>query len=212
MSRFDLSNSTALCSQRLKEMISVGAHGWAVGNVTVRVRYSRGADFSGACYYADQRIFINLGGHVRYPYRMNSHIARTQTVGRRWIRPLYVIELKSAYELTAFIFMHELYHLLVKRSGRNTRQKEGRCDRFAARFLVDTFGTRVLSEKGVPLARADWDFQDVEGFVRAARDERVRRPRERMSVLDHAALHPLSLSPSRVPTDDSKGQMLLFAV
>lgn len=221
MSRIDFSNSTALSSDRLAEMIRLGTDGWAVGQVIVRVRYSRSADFSGACHYADQRILINLGRHVRYPYKMNTHLARTRTVGRRWYRPLYVIELTSAYDLAAFIFMHELYHLLVKRAGRNVRQKEGRCDRFAAGFMVDTFGTRVLSEKGVPLLRSEWDFQDVEGFVAAARDARVGRlpekavpivrkaslPRVRKPVVNQPAAPMLGRQETRLAE-----QLLLFAM
>lgn len=174
MSRIDFSNSTALRTDLLAEIIRQGTQGWAIGHVTTRARYSRGADFSGACHYADQKILINIGRHVHYPYRMNTHIARTQTVGRRWFRPLYSIELNSAYELVTFVFMHELYHLLIKRAGRNVRQKEGRCDRFATLFMVSRFATRVLSEKGVPMDRSAWDFQDVEAFVSAARDGTAR--------------------------------------
>lgn len=221
MSRIDFSNSTALSTDRIAEIISLGTQGWATGSVTVRVRYGRGADFSGACHYATQRIYINIGRHVQYPYRMNTHIARTRTVGRRWYRPLYSLELSSAYDLVAFIFMHELYHLLVKRAGRNVRQKEGRCDRFATRFMVDQFATRVLSEKGVPLDRAEWDFQDVESFVAAARDGRMLAARKKLVVSPEIQkplqiAQPVAMRPTQVQLNQPQfapvEQLLLFAI
>lgn len=221
MSRIDFSNSTALSTDRIAEIINRGTQGWATGSVTVRVRYGRGADFSGACHYATQRIYINIGRHVQYPYRMNTHIARTRTVGRRWYRPLYSLELSSAYDLVAFIFMHELYHLLVKRAGRNVRQKEGRCDRFATRFMVDQFATRVLSEKGVPLDRAEWDFQDVESFVAAARDGRVRAACKKLVVSPKIQkplqiAQPVAMRPTQVQLNQPQfapvEQLLLFAI
>lgn len=206
MSRIDFSNSTALCSERLLAMIRRGTHGWAIGHVVVRVRYSRGADFSGACHYRTQRIFVNIGRHVNYPYALKTHVARARTLGRRWYRPLYVLELISAYELAAFIFMHELYHLLVKRAGRNVRQKEGRCDRFAARFVVDTYGSRMLSDEGRPLSRGAWDVQDVESFVAAARDGRIRRDPRRFDPVEIASKAIADSAPA------AARQMLLFAV
>ncbi len=150
--------------------------GWAVGTVTIRIRFSRGADFSGSCYYTDRRIFVNLGRHLVYPYAMNTCIARAKTVGRHWYKPLYTLELTDAYHLVVFVFMHELYHLLVKRARRNTRQKESMCDRFATRYLVDRFGVGVHAPNGLPVAREMWDFQDLDGFVDGARDRRVSRP------------------------------------
>jgi len=221
MSRIDFSNSTTLSTDRIAGIITLGMQGWATGSVTVRVRYGRSADFSGACHYVTQRIYINIGRHVQFPYRMNTHIARARTVGRRWYRPLYSLELSSAYDLVAFIFMHELYHLLVKRAGRNVRQKEGRCDRFATRFMVDQFATRVLSEKGVPLDRAEWDFQDVESFVAAARDGRVRETRKKpvapprihkpLPVAPPFAVRPGTSEPKR-PQFAPVEQLLLFAI
>jgi len=185
LSRIDFHNSTALCDARLLALCRSGLAGWAVGRISLFVRYSRGADFSGTCFYADQRVFINLGRHLVYPYLMETHLARTRTVGRRWYKPVYTLEFSDGYELALFIFMHELYHLLLKRSRRNTRQKESRCDRFAARFLVDRFGVPVRQAGGNPASRDEWDFQDLEGFVAAARDRRsvrgaaVHRPAKR---------------------------------
>lgn len=172
--------------------------GWAVGSITLRVRYSRGADFSGSCYYADRRIFVNLGRHLRYPYWMETHLARARSNGRYWYKPDCAVELKDGYQLVLFIFMHELYHLLVKRARRNTRQKESMCDRFAARFVVDRFGAAVRGPDGRPMPRADWDFQDLDRFVEAARDRRsvARTPRPSVAV----------------PVPNDRGQFLLFPV
>ena len=147
-------------------------NGWNVGCPIVRVRYSRGADFSGTCIYADRLIYINLGRHLVYPYGMKTNLAKVKTAGRGWRRPVYVVELKTAYHLAVFIFLHEIYHLLVYRAGRNTRQKESMCDRFAARYLVDHLGGTVRSERGERVPREQWDFQDLEGFVTGGR---VRR-------------------------------------
>lgn len=154
-------------------MIEDGLVGWSAGHIVVRVRYSRGADFSGSCYYVTRRIFINIGRHLLYPYRMVTHLARARTVGRMWYKPGFTIELADGHHLVAFLFMHELYHLLVRRARRNTRQKESMCDRFAARFLVDRYGAVVRDQSGRPAERALWDFQDLDGFVGAAADPRA---------------------------------------
>ncbi len=77
-----------------------------------------------------------------------------------------------------FVFMHELFHLLVNRARRNTRQKESMCDRFATRFLVDRLGAVVRGPDGKPMERGAWDFQDLDRFVEAARDKRAsKKPR-----------------------------------
>lgn len=106
---------------------------------------------------------------------MGTHLAKAVSRGRRWYKPIFSIELVDAYQLVAFVFMHELYHLLVKRSGRNTRQKESMCDRFAARYVVDRFGLSVLTEDGRLVDRDTWDFQDLLGFVERAKDRRRLR-------------------------------------
>jgi hypothetical protein len=91
--------------------------------------------------------------------------------------------------------MHELYHLLVKRARRNTRQKESMCDRFAARFLVERCGSIVRDDKGRLIPREVWDYQDLDGFVAAARDRRAaRRP----------------ITKTLQPATGREGQLLLF--
>jgi len=162
-------NSTALDSDRLLAMFLDVCEGWPQAGLQVAVRYSRGAEFSGSCYYQSARIFINIGRQNRYPYKMDTYIARAESDARHWWRELYSIELADAYQLALFVFSHEFYHWLVKKARRNVRQKEARCDRFAARVLVDRYGARVRDGGGVAVARAAWDFQDLEGFVAAAR-------------------------------------------
>lgn len=165
MSLIDFHNSTELSDAKLRTMCLDALNGWHVGGPIVRVRYSRSADFSGTCIYADRQIYINLGRHLVYPYGMKTNLAKVKTTGRGWRRPVYIVEMKTAYHLAVFIFLHEIYHLLVYRAGRNTRQKESMCDRFAARYLVDHLGAAILTERGERVPRAHWDFQDLDGFV-----------------------------------------------
>jgi len=174
VSIIDFANRTELSDEPLLTLCQEGVQGWSVGRITLRVRYSRGSDFSGTCFYADKRVFINLGRHLKYPYRMDANLAKVKLVDQRWRRSVYSIDLRNGYELAVFIFMHELYHLLVKRARRNTRQKESMCDRFAARYLVDRFGCAVRDHSGRRVARELWDFQDLDGFVAAARDPYYR--------------------------------------
>lgn len=195
MTRMQFSNRTDLDDGRLRSLCVEALAGWAVGHVDIRIRYSRGADFSGKCYYREHRILINLGRHLLFPYFLRTHIALARTVGRSWLRPLYTVELMDGYEVVWFIFLHELFHLLIARARRNPRQKEGMCDRFATRFLVQRFGAVVRDEKGVPLAREAWDVQDVEGFVAAAWDKRfhpaaARRPATAPAERQNAAPVP----------------------
>lgn len=173
MFSLDFGNSTTLSTEKLEARCRAALAGWSVGEITARVRYSRGADFSGTCIYVDRLIYVNIGRHVRYPYAMQTNLARVQTHAGGWRRELYTITLRDAYEMAMFIFLHELYHLLVYRSGRNTRQKESMCDRFAARYLVDRAGCRVTHKDGRLVSREDWDFQDLNGFVSGARSERT---------------------------------------
>lgn len=165
MSLIDFHNSTELSDAKLRTMCLDALNGWNVGCPLVRVRYSRGTDFSGTCIYDDRRIYINLGRHLVYPYGMKTNLAKVKTTGCGWRRPVYIVELKTAYHLAVFIFLHEIYHLLVYRAGRNTRQKESMCDRFAARYLVDHLGAAIRTERSERVPREQWDFQDLDAFV-----------------------------------------------
>ena len=162
-------NSTDLDNERLRAICLGAVSGWRIGGATVRVRYSRGADFSGSCYYRQRRIYVNLGRHLAYPYRMGTHLARARSTARCWWKPVYTVELADGYQVVLFVFLHECFHLLVKRARRNTRQKESMADRFAARVLVDQYGATVRNQQGQPVPRREWDFQDLDGFIAAAR-------------------------------------------
>jgi hypothetical protein len=197
-----VSNSTSLKTDRLVALLQETAQGWPVRRLRVRVRYSRGADFSGTCYYKHGLIHVNLGRHVRYPYRLGTSIARAESNARYWWKPIYTVELADAYQLVLFVFLHELYHWLVQKARRNPRQKESMCDRFAVRILVDRFGCPIRDEAGHPVARESWDFQDVTRFVADARTSTVRPTR----TVRSAAKRPV---PERLRHGE---QLLLFEV
>jgi len=199
-----LRNSTQLDSARLEAMFRGAVDGWPREGLVVFVRYSRGADFSGTCHYRDGRIYINLGRHNRYPYLINTHVAKAESNKRYWWREVYSVEAADAYQLVLFVFMHEFYHWLVKKARRNVRQKEARCDRFAARALVDGYGAAVRSPSGKPVPRSVWDFQDLDGFVAAARRPAMKRVRRGKRT------RPPSLSVASAQTSRPGGQLMLF--
>ncbi len=161
-------NSTELDSTRLLRLFVEHTLPYRHDKLTVRVRYSRGADFSGTCYYANARLMINLGRHNVYPYLIGTHIARSQSNRTHWWRETFRLTLADAYHLALFVYLHELYHYLVKTAKRNPRRKEAMCDRFATRALVDHFGCRLVDAHNRPVARQRWDFQDLHAFVAAA--------------------------------------------
>src|ERR1043166_761729 len=167
-SGFIFRNRTHLDSTRLRRMFLDSIPGWPTVGLSVLVRYSRGSDFSGACYYQTGRIFVNLGRSNSYPYRLLTYAAAARTTRFGWQREIHSLELADAYQLALFIFLHEFYHWLVKKAGRNTRQKEGMCDRFATRVLTDRWGAVLTDPDGRPVERSDWDFQDLDGFVAGA--------------------------------------------
>ncbi|MFO0974586.1 MAG: hypothetical protein U1A27_14270 [Phycisphaerae bacterium] len=167
-----LRNSSSLDTYRLDQMFRAHLHDWPHDNLLVAVRHARGAPFSGACHYRQARIYINLGRGLRYPYPLATHLARARATRFAWRRAAYSILLPDAYALALFLFLHEFYHWLVFRARRNPRQKEGRCDRFAARALVDGLGLAVVDADARPVERHEWDFQDLDGFVAAARRTR----------------------------------------
>ncbi len=155
-------------------MIQPVVDGWPHEPLRVFFRNSRGAEFSGACYYHHARIHVNLGRNA-YPYLIRTSIARAESDSRSWWREVYAVRAADAYQLALFVFLHEFYHWLVKKARRNTRQKESRCDRFATGILVDQYGAEVLDALGRRVPRVRWDFQDQLGFVAAARGARLHR-------------------------------------
>ncbi len=175
-----LTNRTCLDTDRMLAMMRAALDGWPQRGLRVFVRYSRGADFSGTCYYKQSMIYVNLGRHLRYPYLLGTSVARSRSNARYWWKPVYSLELSDGYGVVMFVFLHEVYHWLVHRARRNPRQKESMCDRFASRMLVDRFGATMLDDRGRPVPRHAWDIQDVESFVAAAcpkpRVPRIKNP------------------------------------
>ena len=206
-SGMEFRNTTHLDSRQLETMFLRSIEGWPHDGLMVFVRYSRGAEFSGTCYYASDRIFVNLGRSNRYPYRIGTHIARPQSNRTHWWRESYSVEAASDGELVLFVFLHEFYHRLVKRARRNVRQKEARCDRFAARVLVDWCGAVVRDSNGSPVDREAWDFQDLDGFVSAARGsakKAARRPAARRPQPSTANANPHSFGDQLMLFDGSQ--------
>ncbi len=161
-------NSTALDSVRLHELFLRHTAPYRHDQLRVSVRYSRGADFSGTCYYREAKIFVNLGRHLRFPYLMGTHVAKASSNRTHWWRETYRLRLADPYQLALFVYLHELYHHLVKAAGHSPRRKESRCDRFAARVLVDEHRCDLLDRFGQPVPRENWDFQDLHHFVSKA--------------------------------------------
>lgn len=164
-----ITNSTALDTARLSELFGRYAQPYRHEKLSVAVRYSRGADFSGTCYYNESRIYVNLGRRNRFPYALATNLAKARTTRAGWRREMYVLTVPSAYELILFVFLHELYHYLVKSAGRAPGRKEAMCDRFAARALIDDFGCSLRRAGGGQPPRESWDFQDLDAFVARAR-------------------------------------------
>jgi hypothetical protein len=163
-----LRNATALRTSTLAGLFRAAAGAWPHDALRVRVRYSRSAPFSGACYYDRAIITINLGRANRYPFPIDTCVAPARTHPLGWRRERFTLEASDGYELALFLFAHEFYHWLIRLARRNPRQKEGMCDRFAARVLVDHRGAILRDYLGRPVPREAWDFQDLERFVRAA--------------------------------------------
>ncbi len=191
--QLDFTNTTHLDDRQLRDMVLHATAGWSVGQVVVRVRYSRGADFSGTCVYATQRIYINLGKHLRYPYTMNTHIARGKKHLGQWVKPAYTVEFADGLQVAAFIYLHELYHLLVKIAARNTRQKETMCDRFATRYVVANYGATVRDDVGAVVSHSRWDVQDLDHFVARANVKNQRHVVQAPLAVTHDQQHAQQL-------------------
>lgn len=176
----DFRCSADLDHDRVRSLFEEHSQPFRVDGLVVRVRYSRGADFSGTCFYRDARIFVNLGRHLRFPYAFGTHIAKARPHRLGWSREILRMTVFDAYQLALFIYLHELYHYLLMLSGRSPRRREAMCDRFAARVLVDAFQCPVRDARGNLVPRGRWDFQDLQTFVaaapRAAAVPRLRPP------------------------------------
>lgn len=161
-------NQTELASGRLRDTFLRHTAPYRHDALQVAVRHTRKADFSGACYYRDARIFVNVGRRNRYPYSFVTHVAKARTHRTHWSREALRLTVADPYQLALFVYLHELFHYLVKVSGRKTGRKEAMCDRFATRVLVDEYGCPLETPRGLPAPRELWDFQDLHGFVARA--------------------------------------------
>ncbi len=173
----DFRNATDLDDTRLYALLLRHTAPYRHDRLSVRVRYSRGAEFSGTCYYRDARIHVNIGRCNRYPYTLGTSIAKAQTTHNGWRREIYRLTVADAYQLALFVYLHELFHYLVKRAGRSPRRKEAMCDRFATRVLVDDYGCPLRRRSGRLVHREFWDFKDLDAFVASApREPQLRLP------------------------------------
>lgn len=162
-------NDTLLKTERLRELVLRHTLPYPHGGLQVHIRPSRKAAFSGTCYYLEGRIFVNIGPQNRYPYRFATLLAKAQSHTCGWWREAYYITVANAYELSLFVYLHELFHYLVKLAERSPKRKEGMCDRFAALVLADEYGCPVTRGDGSAAPRDNWDFQDLHAFVAKAR-------------------------------------------
>lgn len=195
----DFGNTTTLNSHLLRETFLSSVDGWPTDRLVVRVRWSRGADFSGTCVYDTSKIYINLGRHLCYPYHMQTYCARSRKAWGHYYKPTSAIELCDGYQVCLFIFLHEYYHWLVKQAGRNTAQKESMCDRFAVRVLVDQYACALRDKHGRPLPRREWDINNLNGFVIAAG----------LPASADAVARPSKAARETIPPSEDK-QFLLF--
>ena len=155
----DLHNSTSLDTERLHNMFVRHSLPYRHDKLKVRVRYSRGAEFSGTCYYGHAQILVNLGRHNRYPFTLATGIAKARSNRTHWWRPTYRLTVADA-------------------AKRSPRRKEAMSDRFATRVLVDCYGCRVCDTSGRRVARETWDFKDLDAFITAApRQKPAAKPR-----------------------------------
>jgi hypothetical protein len=182
----DIGNDTELSTPRLERMFLRATGDWVSPRLTVRVRYSRSAIYSGTFASNSPRIYINLGRRNRYPMKIETSIARARTIGHSWWKPVYHIKAENAYQLALFVFLHEFYHYLIHRARRNSHRKESMCDRFAVRYLVDQCRLTVCDAAGRPVPHAVWLFQELDDFVASsttlvAATRAARRPRTRTS-------------------------------
>lgn len=178
----EIVNHTRLSTTRIEGMFDRATSPWTSDDLQVIVRYSRGAVYSGTFASNPPRIYVNVGGQNHYPLKIETSTARARTIGQSWWKPTYQIEVADAYQLAVFVFLHEFYHYLIHRAGRNSRRKEAMCDRFAVRYLADRCRVPVCDASGRSVPRTLWLFQDLDGFVASkatlvAPSRAGRRPR-----------------------------------
>ena len=194
----DLHNSTGLDTERVHNMFVRHTLPYRHDKLKVRVRYSRGAEFSGTCYYGHAQIMVNLGRNNRYPLTLATSIAKARSNRTHWWRLTYRLTVADAYQLALFVYLHELYHNLVKAAKRSPRRKEAMSDRFATRALVDYYGCRVCDTSGRRVARETWDFKDLDAFVVAAPRQKPA-PKPRAALKQKARARPKPAAKQKPP-------------
>ena len=122
----DFKNTTTLDSNLLRETFESAVAGWPTDPLVVRVRWSRGAEFSGTCVYATHRLYINLGRQLRYPYRMETHCARGRKAWGRYYKPSSFLELCDGYQVCLFISPTSISIGWSRRPG-ETHHRKSRC-------------------------------------------------------------------------------------
>ena len=105
-------NTTSLNDAKLLNMFTDAVrphhpHVAPTDRLRIHIRYSRGSDFSGTCCYETHRLFVNLGKHLKYPYLMQTYIARAVSNRTSWWKPLYTIALADGYQVVLFVLLHE---------------------------------------------------------------------------------------------------------
>jgi hypothetical protein len=192
----DVHNSTELDTGRLHAMFVQHTLPYRHERLKVRVRYGRGAEFSGTCYYGRGQIFVNIGRRNGYPYTLGTSTAKAKSNRTHWWRPIYRLTVADAYQLALFVYLHELYHYLVKAAKRSPRRKEAMCDRFATRVLVDHYGCRLRDTSGRRVPRESWDFKDLDAFIAAAPRQKTAPRRTRRSKSRPASDAKPALAPT----------------
>jgi len=182
----EIINNTELDTQRIQTMFLRATEQWAAPVLKVTVRYSRGAVYSGTFASNFPRIYINLGTQNRYPFRIETNIARAHSCGKTWWKPSYHIKVDNPYQLALFVFLHEFYHYLIHRARRNSHRKEAMCDRFAVRYLTNHCRLPVYDPEGNTVPRSAWLFQDLDAFVANRKTlltqvRAARRPKQRLA-------------------------------
>lgn len=191
----DFRNRTSLLDTRLYPLILRHTEPFDHSAIRVRFKHSRGAQFSGSCYYRTSTLNVNISPRNSYPYALSTHVARPQSNATHWWRELYELTLADAYQLALFIYLHELCHYLIKRAGRSVKRREGACDRFAARVLIDQYGCPLRDSHGREPPRDSWDILNFDSLLDDAPRATEPRPPDppRLPAPPHERLIPVRI-------------------
>jgi len=92
------------------------------------VRHGAKRAYSGVCNYKRNRIRVSINPYVKYPL--------TIRVGNPFKEPEFKLIVRSAEVLVAFLFLHEISHLLDRVAGIPTRNKQTKADKVAVNRLL----------------------------------------------------------------------------